>query len=260
MDKIMLKILWFILLAFLICPVIAYTDINEDLIIAVREGKEAEVKALLAKGTDVNTHDEQGFTPLMFATGFGHADIVTILLDAGADTMAKANNGMTALQIAEETDNDDIADILAAAGPSNIEELLLFTARDGDTEKVLFALANGASVNTKHREKGITALMLASGSGHIETMKVLPNAYADINARDDMGSNALMYAAALGQIDAVKILLENYAYIRTVNYDGYSALLAAKDEGHDEIAAMIEEADAIYDMVEKLLKAAKQIK
>ena len=56
------------------------------LLAAVRAGKVAEVKKLLAQRVEVNFADsETGETPLGVAAGNGNTQIVRVLLDAGAD-------------------------------------------------------------------------------------------------------------------------------------------------------------------------------
>ena len=50
----------------------------------------AGVKALLAKGANVNAADEEGHTALIFAAFNGRAETVKLLLAAGADPNAKA--------------------------------------------------------------------------------------------------------------------------------------------------------------------------
>jgi ankyrin repeat protein len=52
-----------------------------------------EIKAILEQGVDVNTQDEQGRTPLFYATG----DAAYLLMQNGADPCVCDNNGFSAL-------------------------------------------------------------------------------------------------------------------------------------------------------------------
>ncbi len=52
---------------------------NVDLYYAIEQGNTASVQALLAKGTDINTKDEDGWSALMIAIVEGQTDIVKIL-------------------------------------------------------------------------------------------------------------------------------------------------------------------------------------
>jgi len=77
-------------------------DLNNDLLAAAETGDAATVRALLAKGADVNSKDSKGQTPLILAAAsFGHADTVQALLSAGADINAQRGMaGETALMLA----------------------------------------------------------------------------------------------------------------------------------------------------------------
>ena len=72
--------------------------------------------ALISHGADVNAREEDGETPLMYASLQGHAKVVEALLDAGADKELKANSGdwkgKTALDVAREWNKGDVVAIL----------------------------------------------------------------------------------------------------------------------------------------------------
>merc|ERR1719367_281108 len=81
----------------------------------------------------------------------------------------------------------------------------------GSTESVcpsasarMFSLGD---VNVRATQHGQTALMLAVSHGRLNMAKLLVEAGADINIRDEDGSTALMCAAEHGQTEIVKYLL-----------------------------------------------------
>ena len=61
-------------------------------------------------------------------------------------------------------------------------------------------------------EKGATALMLASASGHTEVVRLLLEWEADIDLQEkEDGFTALLLASATGHTEIVKLLLEQDA-------------------------------------------------
>ena len=65
---------------------------NSMFFIGCKKGNMALVKALLAKGADVNAFDGDGLTGLHLAAMNGHGDLVTALLEWNADPTLKSRN------------------------------------------------------------------------------------------------------------------------------------------------------------------------
>jgi ankyrin repeat protein len=74
----------------------AQTDRADGFYRAIRNNDPASLKALL-RTLDVNSRDERGETPLMYAVAFGNAEAMKSILDAGADVNAKNAFDATAL-------------------------------------------------------------------------------------------------------------------------------------------------------------------
>ena len=63
---------------------------------AARTGSVAAVRALLARGADVNAKEQlRGQTALMWAAAENHTDVVRALVEAGADVKVRSNGGFT---------------------------------------------------------------------------------------------------------------------------------------------------------------------
>jgi ankyrin repeat protein len=69
---------------------------------------------LIGNGANVNVTNNNGATPLMLASEFGHTGMVRSLLAHGANVHLKANDGQTALSWASGA--DEIARMLRGAG------------------------------------------------------------------------------------------------------------------------------------------------
>ena len=74
---------------------------------AVEDGNIEVVKQHLAAGTDVNSKDKDGWTPLHEAASEGHNKIVELLVAKGADVNAKDDDGETPVDAAASPETTD---------------------------------------------------------------------------------------------------------------------------------------------------------
>jgi ankyrin repeat protein len=126
---------------------------------------------------------------------------------------------------------------------------LVAAASRGDLPRVKALLAANADVNAKVNAKpvnglrsvivsgqarlvdGETALMLASREGHLEVVRALFAARADVNTKDDDGGTALMYASQEGHLEVVRALLTAKADVNVKMNNGATALMYASQNG-----------------------------
>ena len=118
---------------------------KQKLFLAVSEGDQKSVNALLAKGADVNAIGEDGDTPLHQAAAMGHLDTVDSLLAAGAEVDARDCCGSTPLHKAAER---------------------------GYLAVVKFLINQGAEVNVANDLRS-TPLHEAAANGHLATVEAL---------------------------------------------------------------------------------------
>ena len=74
---------------------------------AVEDGNIEVVKQHLAAGTDVNSKDKDGWTPLHEAASEGHNKIIELLVAKGADVNAKGADGETPVDAAANPETTD---------------------------------------------------------------------------------------------------------------------------------------------------------
>ena len=94
----------------------------------------------------------------------------------------------------------------------------LFSAvRSSDPSAIRNALADGADVNQRDEESGLTPLMIAAGRGDHESVRALVAAGADCLAVEPhAGASVLHKACQGGSVEVARILLDNGAFIDAV--------------------------------------------
>jgi uncharacterized protein len=115
-------------------------------------------------------------------------------------------------------------------------------AADGETARVRKLAAGGADPDERD-EHGLTAMIYAARSGHVEVMNALLDAGASPDEPDRFvnGWTPLMHAVHKGQIDAAALLLASGADVDARAWGGVTALLLASgDCRHDIVQLLID--------------------
>jgi ankyrin repeat protein len=143
------------------------------------------ITALIKYGADVNTHDYEGFTPLMYAAQKDHSPpkLFRLLIEGGADVNASEPRF-------------NIVPILIA--PRYIHNLEVF----------VILINAGANVNASMKSFGLTPLMTASSyTSESSLIELLLQNGATLHAKDDEGKTALHMAAAMNPNEEILIKL-----------------------------------------------------
>ncbi|MHC4538151.1 MAG: ankyrin repeat domain-containing protein [Planctomycetota bacterium] len=171
-------------------------------------GDAAKVKVFLEEGVDVNVMDSRNRTPLHYAAGGGHKDIVELLIAQGA----KVDTGSwTPLCVAVESNHLDVVEFLIAQGANvNVNPkwtpLQTAVARGrGDITELL--IVHGADVNAGEWPP----LHIAAYSGWRDTAELLIQKGASVNAKDNKGRTPLWYAQRKGYTEIVELLKKHGA-------------------------------------------------
>ena len=92
-------------------------------------------------------------------------------------------------------------------------------------------------ISTKKSNGGRTALESAASQGHVECLKELIAAGADINKENNDGDTALMAAVEFPNANIVDLLLSKGAEVNVKNHDGKTALDLCVIHGQTELQA-----------------------
>ena len=188
---------------------------------------------LLANKADYTLHGYAGNTPLLWASGKGHFDVVLALVKH-----AKL----------EDREACPFNDFL---NHRNIEgKNALFDAAKNNYLPIVKLLFDEGIDWSVPNNRGVTALQAASWEGNAEVVSaLLAKAYATashedfvrfLNSRNDQGRTALVDAALRGHFQIVKQLLEEYnADYLTIDNSKCSALGLASWEGHTEVVSIL---------------------
>ncbi len=187
------------------------------ILLAAARGAAVEVGRLAAAGADANVRDGYGRTPLHVATFGRHRDAITALVIAGADLNAKEHDRYDAITIAAVADDTPTLRLLLKSGASAKlmtsrydGTALIAAAHLGHEEAVKLLIEAGAPLDHVNN-LGWTALIesIVLGNGgqrHIETLRALVRAGADVNLADRNGATPRQLARLRGYRAMVEIL------------------------------------------------------
>ena len=196
------------------------------------------IKELAKLGSKINVKDDEGQTALTHAVrGGADTELIDLMLELGADM----NKGSAPpLETAAGLGNEQIVRhlLLRGANPngSTLKEFympLLGAVASNNVAVVQALLKAGAKVDP---EKAMTsALDSAAFIGNLDIIRILLEAGANPNNKDNSGSTPLMSAVVGKKKEVVRIIVETGADVNAMSYDGTALDLAERDKLADII-------------------------
>jgi ankyrin repeat protein len=165
--------------------------------------------------------------------------VLDMLIQAGADPCARSLPGcVTALHYAATNGLPSSCELLLARANELLEArdvdgwtALMRAGSDGRVDTVKLLLQHGADINAANTQDK-TALMLASLNDHGQVVAHLLKAGAHVNLACDSGQTALFAAVQCNSSAIVQLLLDHGADISVTDSKGYNVLSKAAHDGH----------------------------
>jgi hypothetical protein len=147
-------------------------ELNDELLAATRKGDLVLVKALLAKGADVNAKSPYGSTPLFFACDRGHTEIAKLLIEKGADLNVEDTfYHATALTWATMNKRLDTIKLLLDNGAKSASIVLQAGVQSANPQIVKIALAAKPPVDAQSLSMALAAATKANKPEIVELLK-----------------------------------------------------------------------------------------
>jgi len=204
----------------------------------IRAGDVARLSALIAADRSVvNTRSDKGYSPVLIALYHRKLDCLTVLLAAGPvlDIFDASSVGATA-RVAELLDADP--GLLNAYAADGFFPLAL-AAFFGHPKTVKLLLDRGADVAQAARNPMKIQALHSAVTNSFESVKMLVDAGAPVNAKQDKGWAALHEAVNRGDVEMTRYLLAHGADPKQQNDEGKSAIGLAADKGNQDILKLL---------------------
>jgi ankyrin repeat protein len=195
---------------------------NSAMHLAVIHGQEEITRWLIDNGVCVNTANNKGITPLVYATWYGYTKLVQTLVEKGANVNCQTSclNNATPLHLAVRREKQDVVRTLLKFGAdpklfcSYNQTPVHWAAAYGNLQSLKIMEICGADLSIRMNDKcGYQPIHLAAGSGHVALVEwFLDNGIA-VESPNKFGFTPLHVAAVNGQTETANFLLKRGAQV-----------------------------------------------
>ena len=172
---------------------------------AVAYNRPEIVRLLIENGADVNAKDTLGRTPLHYATIYERNDIIILLKGTKLDVDSKDKEGNTAIDLLKEREQ--------------ARKDCYVSIKDHNRRQMAECLKRWPDIVDFKYNTGLQLIHAAAYNGIPETVELLLQWGADIEAADDKGNTPLHYAIIGKDHDTIQYFIDHGANIHALNQD-----------------------------------------
>ena len=189
-------------------------------------------------GSDLDEESTSGYTALALAVDRGHIGIVAALLDAGADACVRCGSGgYTSLHLAVKNNNYDMMKRILVVKRDGSDAMIKAVTNDGRTPLAIYC-SNKNNVHFNSSREN-----LDQNTKEIENvLKLLITDYRSaVDQADSNGVTPLMHAVLIGEAPLVRLLLQQFGAdtTRTTTDEGLTAEVLASQRGYVDIVSLL---------------------
>ncbi|XP_046585282.1 putative ankyrin repeat protein RF_0381 [Haliotis rubra] len=193
------------------------------------------VKDLLSRGiADIDSRDDRGKTPAMYATEKGNKKVVDLLVSKGCNLSVVDNLGGNILHVACLGDNEDIVKDLLSRGIADIDSRddrgrtpVMYAAEKGNKKVVDLLVSKGCNLSVVDNLGGNILHVACLGGNEDFVEDLLSRGIAGIDSRDRVGRTPVLYATGKGNKKIVDLLVSKGCNLSVVDDQGRNILHAA---------------------------------
>ncbi|CAH0051773.1 unnamed protein product [Clonostachys solani] len=198
-------------------------DGASPLILAARRGSQSVVELLLNHGANIHATDQWRCTALHSAVHAGHTEIVRTLIRRGADVNAKHTGGDGSID--------------GEYGMNAVLDAVHF----GHIETLEVLLEAGAGISDTVTAEGYTVLHVAAYKGDLAFLRLLLKMKLPmgVDSASFDGTTPLIIATGAGRLDSIRLLLDHGADVSIADYAGWTPLHWAANRNHPHVVRLL---------------------
>jgi ankyrin repeat protein len=183
-----------------------------------------------AKGWDINSRNEDGWTALQCAVENKRDDLIRLLLKAGARVSPETFRAAFSFRVGGDT---AILELLDEAAPLDVRSPmaseLLRGAVHANPDTLRYLLDRGVSIDSRDSQGATVLMTINHRDPDLQTFDYLLSRKPDVNAIDRAGKSAMHYAAGAANSGFITKLAHAGARVDLEDRQGFTPLMYAAD-------------------------------